>query len=561
VNIDRGPVAVVLVGGSVVLAVLIGRTEWWVSYLVALALLATVTVRIRGRTAYRWLSAVVRYRTGHAARARGRGRLPAVVDVDVASGVCGVGRDGSVLTAMIQLAPNLDLPTVIAKNTTYTEDTLSIDTLSAMLDQYGIAVEIDIVSTGRRVRSLGNYGLLYDQLTAGHPVVGERFTWLVIRLDVERNLAVLACRGPLAREAPKAIATAAIRIAARLRERGVAAQVLPAARHREAAQLLHGGVELTELTEKWRRLVSPAPGVAVTSYWIDLNDLGGGSLDGCWTQHPGRTTVTVSLWSTGVGAEKTWAVRAFVRFVGPTVKSPAVSWLRSLGGQQSEALMASLPGGAGGRALGARTEVAGASLSGLRIPIGPSGQIVGAIAGQAQHALAVQLFDPVRYWRRRRRIKAAITLRVAQQLVLRAAVVGADVAVHTRRPQRWQRLVAEIGDTRAVYLVSPDEAPSRGTVDDTRVTVAVFDRIAPYPTAAYTTISVGDPGMPQRLPAEVTIDQVGEAVVDIGLPMGVVRVNLIEPMGEARYLDTEEQLPLVPALNGGRRADTTTSAG
>jgi len=560
VIIDRGPVAVVLISGSVVLATLIGRTEWWVSYLVALALLATVTMRIRGRTAYRWLSAAVRYRTGRAARARTRDRLPAVVDVEVASGVCGVGRDGSVLIAMIQLAPDLDLPTVIAKDATYTEDTLSIEALSAMLDQYGIAVDIDVVSTGRRVRPVSNYGLLYHQLTAGHPVVGERFTWLVVRLDVERNLAVLARRGQLARVAPKAVATAAIRIAARLRERGVAAQVLPAARHREAAQLLHRGVELTELTEKWGRLVSPAP-VAVTSCWIDLHGLGGGSLDECWTQHPGRTTVTVSVSSTGPGTESRWGVRAFVRFVGPAVRSPWVPWLRSLGGHQSEALMASLPAGAGGRALGAGTEAAGASLSGLRIPIGPSGQIVGAIAGQAQHALAVQLFDPARYRPRRRRVKAGVTLRVAQQLILRAVVVGADVAIHTRRPQRWRRLVAEIGDPGAVYLVSPDEAPSGEAIDNARATVAVFDRIAPSPTAAYTTISVGDPGMPPRLPADVTIDQVGEAVVDIGLPMGVVRVDLIEPMGEARYLDTEEQLPLAPALNGGRRADTTTSAG
>lgn len=558
-NIDRGPVAAVMVGGSVVLAAMIGRTQWWVSYIVALVLLAAVTMPLGRRTAYRWLCAGLRYRFGHAARAHARGPLPTVVDVEVASGVCGVGRDGSVLIAMIQLAPSLDLPTVITKDTTYTEDTVSIETLSTMLDQYGIAVDIDVVSTGRRVRPIGNYGLLYDQLIAGHPVIGDRLTWLVVRLDLERNLAVLKSRGPLARVAPKAVATAAIRITTRLREGGIAAQVLPAARYREAAQLLHGGVELTELTERWGRLVSPTPGVVVTNFWIDLHELEGDSLDKCWTRHPGRTTVTVSL-STG-GAERTWTVCAFVRYVGPAVDSPPEQWLRSMGGRQSEALMASLPGGAGGRALGAGTAASGTSLPGLRIPAGPSGQIVGAIAGQAQHALAVQLFDPVRYKPRRRRVKAAVTLRVAQQLVLRAAVVGADVAIHTRRPQRWQRLVAEIGDPRAVYLVSPDAAPEGGTVDDSRAIVAVFDRIAPSPTAAGTTISVGDPGTLQRFAADLTINQVGRAAVDIGLPMGVVRVDLIEPMGEARYLDTEEQFLPAPALNGDRRAKMTASGG
>jgi hypothetical protein len=98
-----------------------------------------------------------------------------------------------------------------------------------------------------------------------------------------------------------------------------------------------------------------------------------------------------------------------------------------------------------------------------------------------------------------------------------------------------------------VYVVNPDESPVGTVVGDGTATIAVFDRIAPSSTAACTTISVGDPGMLQRLQADVTINQVGDAVVDVGLPMGVVRVDLIDPMGEARYLETEEQLPAAPA--------------
>jgi type VII secretion protein EccE len=100
---------------------------------------------------------------------------------------------------MIQLAPNLDLPTVIAERTLYTEDTIPVDALLPMLDQFGIAVDIDIVTTGQRVRSTGSYSMLYDQLIGSHPVVGDRLTWLVVRLDQERNLAALRRRWPAPR--------------------------------------------------------------------------------------------------------------------------------------------------------------------------------------------------------------------------------------------------------------------------------------------------------------------------------------------------------------------------
>lgn len=155
--------------------------------------------------------------------------------------MCGINEADTTLVAMIQLAPNLDLPTVIAERTLYTEDTIPVDMLHPMLDHFGIAVDIDIVTTGQRVRSTGSYSMLYDQLIGSHPVVGDRLTWLVVRLDQERNLAALSKRGPCAVVAPKALATAAHRIAGRLRERGIAAHALPAAALRDATRLLHAG--------------------------------------------------------------------------------------------------------------------------------------------------------------------------------------------------------------------------------------------------------------------------------------------------------------------------------
>src|SRR5690606_10230075 len=159
-----------------------------------------------------------------------------------------------------------------------------------------------------------SYSMLYDQLIGSHPVVGDRLTWLVVRLDQERNLRVLNRRGPCEVVAPKALAAAAHRIAGRLRERGIQAHALPAAALREATRLLHAGVELPDLRETWTRLESSAPGRCVTSFVIDWDRLDGAGLDDCWSWNSGRTTLVVSL-----TAER--GPRALVRFIGPAVEA------------------------------------------------------------------------------------------------------------------------------------------------------------------------------------------------------------------------------------------------
>lgn len=556
-RIERRPLGAVLIGGSVILAGLSGRHPWWVSALVAMALLMVVTVRIRGRTIYGWARAGVRYRTGRAVRARERDFVPDVADVEVASGACGIARDGDVLIAVIQLAPNLDLPTVVADSTTYTEDTVAVDTVAGMLDQFGVVVDIDIVTTCRRVREIGNYGQLYDQLIGGHPVVGDRLTWLVVRLDAERNVAQLSRRGSTTGQVARTLATAAIRIGARLRETGIAAEALPADEVRAAIGLLYDGFDITTLKERWGRLVVPNSNTRVVSYGVRLGELGDNVLDDCWAQHTGRTTLTVSLTRESgedtpyselsllrptAGTGKSVQVRALVRFVGSEVESIRLPWLRPLGGRQSEALLASLPSAALARSVVDGTTLDSEALvKELRIPIGPDGQILGALSGQPQHTLAVPLYDQARYRPQRRVIDAHVNLPVAQQLVLRAAVVGADIEIHTRRPDRWKQLVSAVGDPQSVRFAQNagnGVAASAESSDYTPPNVAVFDGIAPSATPAHTTIAISDPGSPSRPTAHVTINQIDDNAVNIALPMGTLRVDLIEPMGEARYLDT-----------------------
>lgn len=534
-GVERGPFAVMAIGGSVVVAAISAYLPLWGAALIVAGLLLTAVIRVNGRTPIRWLLDWLEFRSGRARRAARLGEPLPVRDIEVPAGVCGIAEDGNVLIAMIQLAPNLDLPTVIAEQTIYTEDTVSVESLLPMLDHYGIDIDIDIVTTGQRVRAAGSYSMLYDQLIGSHPVVGNRLTWLVLRLDQERNLKMLARRGPCAVVAPKTLATAAHRIAGRLRERGMAAHPLPATAVVDATRLLHVGAELSELTEQWNCLKASVPGRFVTSFGIDWSELDGSGLDDCWTWNSGRTTLVVSL--SGVDGP-----RAAVRYIGPAMTEDLPDYLRRLPGRQALALRATLPTGVSLRALtcdeNAVEEAPPEVRTDLRVAIGPNGQILGAISGQPRHRLALPLFDPARYNPRRRTVDVQAMLPVAQQLVLRATVVGADIEVHTNRPQRWQHLVGAVGDTRSLRLADAD-----GGESEMDTTIAVFDQMPPLVSAAPTTLSISDPGSPRRGAVDLAIEQVGEAQLDVRIPMRTVRVNLVEPRGETRYLEDNDRPP------------------
>ncbi|WP_319943253.1 type VII secretion protein EccE [Nocardia aurantia] len=533
---ERLPFAVVVLAGSLVITAMWGRPLWYIGPAVVGVAVLLVTVPIAGRTTLRWLLDRAAFRFGLQARAAARATPPRLWDVEVAAGTCGIGADGDVLVAMVQLAPDLDLPTVIAEETIYTEDTVPVDLLLPLREQYGIELDIDIVTTGRRVRPTGSYSMLYDQLIGAQPVIGHRLTWLVVRLDQERNLAALSRRGPVATVAPKTLATAAVRIASRLREHGIAAQQLPADELRDATRLLHAGIEPSDLHERWSRLDAPIPNRVVTTGVVDWQRLGGLGLEDCWTWNRGWTTVVISLPAGGAEA----APRVLVRYVGPPLDE-LPDYLRPLRGQQSQALRATLPTTVSVRDL--PRDESGADiipddvLPELLIPIGPNGQILGAISGHPRHTLALPLYDPSRFNPRRRSIDVHAELQVAQQIVLRAMIVGAEVEVHSARPQRWWQMVSAVGDPSALRL-APDPARSGNSDGFEPPTITVFDQMTPRTSGAQTTVTISDPGTPPRRAADLLITQVDRTAVDVRIPMRTVRVDLIEPHGETRYFDS-----------------------
>ncbi|MFE2961033.1 type VII secretion protein EccE [Nocardia tengchongensis] len=525
VGLDRAPFAVFVVFGVPALIAVSAVLVWWAVALLGAAGLLVMTVPVRGKTGPRRLGEWFRFRVGRRGRAHMLGADTDIADIDVPAGVCGMVLGRSTLVAMIQLAPDLDLPTIIAERTLYTEDTIPVDALLQLLDQYGLGFDLDIVTTGRRTRAAGDYGVLYNQLIGSQPVVGERSTWLVVRLDQERNLTALRRRGPCEVSGPRALAGAAYRIANRLREYGITARVLPAGALAEATRSLHTGVELDSLREQWSRMATPVAGRFVRTYAIDWTRLAHEGLDDCWRWHNGRTTVVIALSSTRS------RVRGLVRFIGPEPEVELPDYLRPLPGRQAIALLAGLPTAHSAHAL-PLDGVGDAELehaAGLAIPIGPNGQIIGAIANRPRHTLALPLVDPVRYHPRSRSVDIRSTLPIAQQIVLRAMVVGADVTVHTARPHQWWPLVAAVADPRALRLAEGPADPGQPA------SLEVFDQVPERGSGAATVLTIGDPGTTPRRSADLSIEQVGESTVDIRIPMRTVRVDLIEPRGETRY--------------------------
>ncbi|WP_405498975.1 type VII secretion protein EccE [Nocardia sp. NBC_00511] len=528
------PVAVLVIVGTPVIVFVSGHTSWWGFVATVAVAVTTVAVQILGRTPARWLIDWAAYRFGRNARAAARMDSASCTDVVTAAGVCGIYAGTKTLVAMIQLAPNLDLPTVIADSTVYTEDTIPLDVVEALLDQYGIALDIDIAFTGRRARTTGEYSLVYDQLIGSRPVVGERLTWLVVRLDLEYNVTSLVRRGPCEVSGPQALASAAHRIANRLREYGLAARVLPASALLDATRALHADIEPSGLRETWQHLVTAHPGRFVTTFAVDWHSLGEQRLEDCWIHNRGRTTMVITL------SRRTAGPRALVRFVGPEVVGGVPAYLCPLTGRQSTAYLMTLPTPTPpGRSLTLvrNTQVPPFDLlSEIQVPVGPHGQILGAIGGQKRNILALPLFDAVRHDPRRRTIDLRTGLAVAQQIVLRTMVVGASVTVYSSRPQRWMSTVSAVGDERALRLAS-DLADDEQ--DDQRsMTIEVFDQVPVRGTGARATIVIGDSGNIRRRSADLTIEQVGEDSIDIGIPMRTVRVQVIEPRGEARYLES-----------------------
>lgn len=386
---------------------------------------------------------------------------------------------------------------------TSTDNVLDTGTLRAMLQQsLGLTLQsISVVCSGSRRRPSGDYPRVYDTLIGTPPYAGQRETWVIARIAIQPNSSAL---GPRVSVGTAALA-AGQRIAAELRGRGVRARVATGTDIVEWERRL-GCSALAPQARGWRSLRTETGWL--TTYWTPTAALSAERWDQAWALRVDGIIQNITLYPDGT-ATATVGVRTAQR---PDV--PPSTVLRTLSGQQHTALAANLTGPVT-RLRGVPREPEPAE---LRIPVGPSGVLIGKVG--RGHRLALPLCDV----KNPGRVHVAAEEAVSTRLVIRAAAAGERVTVHTRDPQRWT------GVRMAGAVVTEGARPASGT------TLSVTDgEVMPAPRP-HTVMSIGAAAEPSPGAADVTITQVGPGLVEVraGVYTGTVEVELFR--AENRYL-------------------------
>lgn len=480
----------------------------WASALIVTALAASLFVRIRGRVILpEWVGAVWNFWRSR----RGtplHGDLPAAVDIDVLSGTAGVRRDGYTLVSAIEVGPSLELVREHGRRVTATS-TLSLALVADLMRHYGFTVDIDVVSSGRHVPAGSSYRTVYSQFVGPRPIVAQRRTWLVLRLNMFDNLAVIADRGPSARSAPKMLASATHRVVQRLQQERVRAYALSAAQLNEFADLVLAPVTVSADRERWATVES-GPNF-ITTYGVDPELISDELIDHWWSWRTEDALTVLRLSRNPAGQVR---VGALVRYVthGKAELPLAETRLRPLTGVQRNLIAAALP--AGDRSLVVSVPTVGLEqLDDVALPIGPSGQILGRIGDTT---VAAPLWDQCDQ-PQRRRVEMRASAAIVGQQILRAVTAGAVVAVYTDARERWDPLLAAVNDpSRLFYATAGARDCDIAVFDDRKVTTVparTIVRVArPTDAAAAADLTLVE-GVGQEL--EVSVSEDDSTVMDI----------------------------------------------
>jgi type VII secretion protein EccE len=509
---------------SVVVAFAVGKAlAIWVAATILVLIAILLFVPIRGRVILLEWPAVV-WAFLRRRRQALPPVLPAAVDINVISGEAGIRWDGDTLVAAVEVAPNLAL-TREASGHSQTESVLPLALVASLMTQYGLVIDIDVVSSGRHVPPGSAYRTVYSQFVGPRPLVGQRRTWLVLRLNAIVNLDGIVERGPSRVAGPKALAAAAHRVAQRLQQERIRAAALSADELDAMARAILEPVGASENREKWS-VVRSGPNF-ITTYIGHAGMLADGQLDRWWSWRTEDQVTTIRLTGAGTpGGIDDIQVGVAVRYVhhGKAHRPLPEAKLALPTGTQRELLEAALPGG--DRSLAAVMPTTNFSaVASVAVPIGPSGQILGQLEDGT--LVAVPLWDQSGN-PKRQRIDANVGVEVAHQLVLRAVVgTGAVVAIHTDDRQRWEGLVATVNDEQQLFYA---------TAGARHCDIAVFDGRTVTTVPARTVLRLLGPGSIAG-GADMTITEGAGQVLEVAIA-GAAPVTLwaIRTREEDRYL-------------------------
>ena len=223
-----------------------------------------------------------------------------------------------------------------------TAGTLPVQAVADGLRQFDIHLDsIDIVSMKVRIggnaaekSKLDDWGPEEWGLVGDQPTSYVRRTWLVLRLNPQRNVAAVAARDSLA----STLVAATERLAQDLDGRSCAARPLTAEEIAEIDSAALADLEPTWSRPGWRHL-KHFNGFT-TSFWLTPSDITTATLEGLLSSDVGATVITIRLIPDGGRAH----VSAWARYHSDGRLSRHVSsGLNRLTGRQLAAVRASLP--------------------------------------------------------------------------------------------------------------------------------------------------------------------------------------------------------------------------
>ncbi|OBF89505.1 type VII secretion protein EccE [Mycobacterium sp. 852002-51163_SCH5372311] len=221
-------------------------------------------------------------------------------------------------------------------------DALPVDAVADGLRQFDIHLDsIDIVSL--KVRQGGNAAELsklddwgpeeWEELN-DRPRSYQHSTWLVLRMDPQRNVAAVAVRDSLA----STLVAATERLAQDLDGQSCAARPLTADELAEVDSAVLADLEPTWSRPGWRHL-KHFNGYT-TSFWVTPSDINAETLDELWQADTEATVITIRLTSRGGRPQ----VSAWVRYhTEGKLPRKLSAGLNRLTGRQLAAVRASLP--------------------------------------------------------------------------------------------------------------------------------------------------------------------------------------------------------------------------
>lgn len=217
---------------------------------------------------------------------------------------------------------------------------LPLDAVAAGLREFDVLLDsIDVVSVGTRHSSAWGDAAAWDRPeSANQNAAPERRTWLVIRMDPQRNASAIAARDSVA----STLAAVAERLAHSLEMRRCPARPLTADEFDELDNAVLAGLEPAQILPRPRRLKHKQPKGFVTSFWVSPRDITSETLQELWQPDTDATVVTIRLTPGRRGPEE---VSAWVRYHSERPRTKEWRGLNRLTGpgRQLAAVCASLP--------------------------------------------------------------------------------------------------------------------------------------------------------------------------------------------------------------------------